>query len=193
MTTQQITSRDSLLCFLLDPPRDMTPPQLTTFCGLLRSAKQLVEGKRKVGKLPGLAEALRQDVGPSLEQRVKRVSGELRTGRPSGGTHPISGPGLCLCGCGVETTAKTLRTGHVRHRLFRPGHDRRLEATVRAVIASKLPRSRLGKYTLRFLAGWHVLNAGELADVGVKQTRHWREVIGTNNYSWEDWYRVAGK
>lgn len=192
MTTQQITSRAGLLSFLLDPPPDMTPPQLTAFCGLLRCAKQLVEGKRKVGRLPGLAEALRQDVGPGLEQRVKRVSMELAGGRPRA-QHPVSGPGLCLCGCGTETSARTLATGVVRHRLFRPGHDRRLEAMVRAVIAKKLPRSRLGVHTLRFLKGWHVFNAGELADVGVKQTRAWREVIGTTNYSWEDWYRVAGK
>lgn len=191
MTTQQITSRASLLAFLLDPPGDMTPPQLTTFCGLLRGAKALVEGKRQVGTLPRLAEELRLTVRPSIEQRVTRVAAELQSGRPQ--ARGISGQGLCLCGCGQETTVKVMRTGAVRHRLFRPGHDRRLEATVRQILAGKLPRSRLGRYTLRFLKGWHVFNAGELADVGVKQTRHWREAIGTSNYSWEDWYRVAGK
>ncbi len=65
---------------------------------------------------------------------------------------------------------------------------------VRAVIAKKLPRSRLGVHTLRFLKGWHVFNKQELADVGVKKAPDaWKTLFGTTNYSWEDWYRVAGK
>ncbi len=192
--TPSITSKDGVLSFLLSHPIDLNPLQLTTYCGLLRDAKRAVDtGRPGWRPLITRTERLRKSLGSSSERSAQRVGKALHAanGKPKKPKRGVSGHGLCLCGCGVETSHKTMRSGVVKHRRFLAGHDRRLEATVRAVIAGTLPCSILGINTKRFLPGWYVLNAGDLALLDLEKCRPWRDYFGTAHYSWEEWYDAS--